>query len=699
MGGKGMNGRLKVFLDQVYPLGKSDLMTCFMELSNHVIRDGGFWGMINLPSWMFLQSFGDLRSSLLNRSKLETLLHLGRGIFGADFGSTAFTFCKPRRDCIETSIRNVGVYKKLFDKNSIVRDPQEIENLFFEDKSATYRVSQKGFIRLPGSPIAYWFSEKALSIFDAYPSLDSVCDARQGMATADNERFLRQWYEPSISNIGFNMATRDEAAESTRRWFPYNKGGGFRKWYGNQDNIVDWKDDGKKLFDNRPKSVIRSPDRYFSASASWSKVTIGGFSLRYYPKGFLFDVAGCSIFTKGSVSLYNVLGALNSPVMNVLYRALMPTVNYEVGQISKFPFCNEPQNNKTTSLLVNMAKSDWDAYETSWNFTSLPLLHPNYRQSTLKASYRKLRSHWQEMTLEMQRLEEENNRIFISAYGLESELTPEVPLNEITLTCNPHYRYDHTKPETELEALLLADTMKEYISYAVGCMFGRYSLDKPGLILANQGETVEDYLKQIPNPTFSPDTDNVLPILDGEWFIDDITDRFRHFLRVTFGEEHYEENLKFIEAALGKDIRKYFLKDFYNDHIKRYKKRPIYWLLSSPKGSFNAMIYMHRYRPDTVSVVLNDYLREFRAKLEARREHLKRVEVSADASQSEKTKAVKEIAKLTTMIEELNDYERQVLYPLAIQQIQIDLDDGVKANYQKFGTALKKIPGLEGKED
>lgn len=308
------------------------------------------------------------------------------------------------------------------------------------------------------------------------------------------------------------------------------------------------------------------------------------------------------------------------------------------------------------------------------------------------------------MTLKMQQIEEDINHIFIETYNLQSELTPEVPLNEITLTCNPHYRYGSDKSEVELESLLLADTMREFISHAVGCMFGRYSLDKPGLILANQGETVEDYLARVPNPTFEPDDDNVIPILDEGWFIDDITERFRKFLKVTFGEEHYEENLRFIEEALGKkgkrqEIRDYFLKDFYPDHLKRYKKRPIYWLFSSPKGSFNALIYMHRYRPDTVSVVLNDYLREFRTKLSARKEHLEQVSISASANPKEKTQALKDLEKLRKVIDELEAYERETLYPLATKQIAIDLDDGVKVNYLKFGDALKKIPGLDAGEE
>ena len=338
-------------------------------------------------------------------------------------------------------------------------------------------------------------------------------------------------------------------------------------------------------------------------------------------------------------------------------------------------------------------------------FIRIPILNLDYSQPTLKATYQKLRTHWWEMTQEMQRLEEENNRIFIEAYGLQAELTPEVPLAEITLTCNPHYRYGNGKSEEELEALLLADTMRELVSYAVGCMFGRYSLDKPGLILANQGETLADYLKQVPQPSFPADADNVILMLDGDWFTDDIAERFCKFLRMAFGEEHYEENLRFVEQGLnikGKrnySIRNYFVNEFYSDHVRRYKKRPIYWLFSSAKGSFNALIYMHRYRPDTVSVVLNDYLREFRTKLTAHKNHLQAVSISANASQGEKTKALKEIEKINKMIAELEEYEREVLYPLATEQVAIDLDDGVKVNYPKLGAALKKIVGLDSKED
>jgi len=423
---------------------------------------------------------------------------------------------------------------------------------------------------------------------------------------------------------------------------------------------------------------------------------------------------------------------------------LSPTIGYELGYVKQIPI---PTDKKIkfdyVDRLINITKLDWDTYETSWDFTQLPLLSGEWEvesgkkekpptshfslSTRLSEAYTKLRRFWLEMTLETQRLEQENNRIFIEAYGLQEELTPEVPLNEITLTCNPYYRYGVEECEVgsekweDMESRLLQDTMKEFISYAVGCMFGRYALDKPGLILANQGETLADFVRKVGSEkwevksstestdtshsplstshlSFVPDEDNVIPMLDGDWFTDDITERFYKFLRVTFGEEHFDENLEFIERAIGKNIRKYFLKDFYTDHVKRYKKRPIYWLFSSPKGSFNALIYMHRYRPDTVSVVLNDYLREFRAKLASRKDHLEAVSISASATAGEKTRALKEIEKINKMLAELEEYERDVLYPLATEQVEIDLDDGVKVNYNKFGSALRKIPGLTVKK-
>jgi type II restriction/modification system DNA methylase subunit YeeA len=281
---------------------------------------------------------------------------------------------------------------------------------------------------------------------------------------------------------------------------------------------------------------------------------------------------------------------------------------------------------------------------------------------------------------------------------LQDELTPEVPIEEITLTCNPAYRYGVKGTEEDREARLREDTVAEFLHYAVGCMFGRYSLDSPSLILANQGEGIEEYLARVPEPSFAPDRDNVIPVLDADWFADDIVTRARDFLRVTFGEAKFRENLAFAEAALGKDLRRWFTKDFFDYHVRRYKKRPIYWMFSSPKGSFNALIYMHRYRPDTVSVVLQ-YLRDFRTKLVNDRDHQTQVSISTSASQGEKTKALKRIEELKKIFVELDDYERDTLYPLATHQVPLDLDDGVKVNYAKLGAALKKIPGLDAKDE
>ena len=504
---------------------------------------------------------------------------------------------------------------------------------------------------------------------------------------------------------------------SDRRWFPYQKGGEVRKWFGNHSFVVNWQNDGREIKDISNEKypylkgnldfVLGGQKYFFNPGYTWSSISSGKFSLRAFDEGFLFDAKGQCFFPKFAPTGKALYCMLNSCVAEVYFKALSPTVDYNSGIISKIPLPEavhkDERVTETAQYLKNLARADWDAYETSWDFTTLPLLQPNHRAETLEDTYTTLRTHWQGMTDEMQRLEEENNRIFIDAYGLKDELTPEVPLKEITLTCNPAYRYGIKNDAEANETRLRADTMAEFLSYAVGCMFGRYSLDAPGLILANQGEGLEDYLARMGGTegglTFTPDADNVIPVLNSDWFADDITDRFRLFLRQTFGEERFRENLAFIEASLGKDIRKFFTKDFYTDHVKRYKKRPIYWMFSSPKGTFNALVYMHRYRSDTVSVILNDYLREFINKLEGERGRLDKLSDDQTASQGQRTKALKDAAVVAKQIDELNEWEREVVFPLAQQKIEIDLDDGVKANYPLFGPALKKIIGLEAKDD
>lgn len=692
MGGTGMNGRLSDYVKERFPDSKADLMTCFMERSEQLTSAHGYWAMINIPTWMFLSTFEKLRHNILEKQFIASLVHAGRGLFGPDFGAVAFVVCKTKPADLPKA-----VYRRLFEKQVDVRPPEVIENLFLDRNYRRYLASQDDFLSIPGAPIAYWISSGLRDVFKSAPRLETIIDARQGLSTSDNPRFIRQWWEVENGKRGTTGLQRENYANGELHWAPYNKGGEFRRWYGNLEHILWWKNEGKQISDLKPKSVMRSQTHYFRESVSWLSYTVSRNSFRSYEPGYVFDTSAHSAFSENTENLTTALCFGNSKPFEIIATVINPTVNFHSGNFMDTPLVAIPKGHtgKISVAATGLARSDWDAYETSWDFTTLPLLSPDHRGKTLADSYATLRAHWQSMTDEMQALEEENNRIFIDAYGLQDELTPEVPLEEITLTCNPAYRYGVKNSEDDRETRLRADTMAEFLSYAVGCMFGRYSLDAPGLILANQGERLEDYLARVPEPTFRPDEDNVIPVLDGDWFADDITDRFRLFLRVTFGEAHFRENLRYVEESLGvKDLRKYFTKDFYADHVKRYKKRPIYWMFSSPKGTFNALIYMHRYRADTVSVLLNDYLREFITKLEGERARLEKLADDATATQGQRTKALKDAGVVAKQIDELNDWEREVIFPLAQQKIEIDLDDGVKANYPKFGTALKKIVGL-----
>jgi type II restriction/modification system DNA methylase subunit YeeA len=695
MGSGGMNGRLQVFAKDNFPISKIDLYAMFMERSLSLTQRSGFMAMINMQSWMFLSSFSDLRSFVTDNCAIVSMAHLGSRAFDSISGevvsTTAFVF---RNEC---NTEREGTFIRLVDGKS-EKDKSSILKQSIGDPMHPQRftATSRDFLRIPTAPIAYWFSEKIFQIFQDFPMLKEVAPTKQGLATGDNEQFLRQWSEVVFKNIAFDCDSSEETLNRSERWYPCNKGGEYRKWFGNNYFVVDWEGCGrriKNLFDNKGKLRSRPQNEgfYFKSGLTWSAISSSGLSMRFSPDGYMFETKGAMCFPSPENSM-KALAFLNSPIVYSILKALSPTLDFHEGPVGRLPFKSIEAGHELGKNAVDISRKDWDAYEASWDFSTLPLLSPDHRGNTLNETYDALRDHWQGMTDEMKRLEEENNRVFIDAYGLQDELNPDVPIEEITLTCNPAYRYGGKKTEDQLEELLCADTMKEFISYAVGCMFGRYAIDKPRLILANQGETIEDYRRLVPDSRFEADDDNVIPMLDGDWFSDDITERFRTFLRVTFGETKFAENLRFIEESIGKSLRQYFLRDFYNDHIKRYKKRPIYWLFSSPKGSFNALIYMHRYRPDTISVILNDYLREYRSKLSAERGNLENLKITGTSS--EKTRAEKRIDQIDRIIEELDDYERETLYPLATEKLDIDLDDGVKVNYAKFGDALKPIKGL-----
>lgn len=683
MGSKNMGDTLKRFVSDCYPQGKADLMTAFMLRSQIITEKQGYWGLIDLPSWLTLSSFEELRVWLLDKQYLVSFLDLGRGIFGSDFGSVAFI-------CQNAQVNGRrGYYRRLFDRHVEVRSIEKIRQLFLNSEYQQYRVDQHDFAQIPGSPIVYWLSETMLKTFTKGEALEKVAKPRQGLATADNNRFVREWWEVSNNRTSFCCTSREEASQSGAKWFPYNKGGDFRKWYGNQEYVVNWEHDGRELNDYKPRSVIRNPQTYFRESISWSKISSGSPAFRYFPSGFIYDVAGTSIFASEEIR-NGVLSFTNSAVAYEELTAIAPTLNFEVGQIATLPIVAElaQSADDNANNLICIARQDWDSYETSWDYQQSALLSQSHDGSLEQASAL-LSQQWQTLSEEQRQREIRNNELVADAYGVRDDVPCDVPLERVSLKRNSAFVYPDKTP-AERDELFARDVVKEFISYAVGCMFGRYSIDKPGLILASQGETVDDFRERVPDTRFEPDRDNVIPVTEVDCFEDDIVSRFRRFLEVTFGSDHLAENLAYIERTLGKPLRKYFVNDFYNDHVAMYKNRPIYWQYSSRtdnKGAFKALIYMHRYTPATTHTVL-EYLRDFTAKIADQANQLER---------SDRAKDKREAEKLHKAVTECKAYEDNVLYPLATRNLDIDLDDGVLVNYLRMGQALRAIAAIEKK--
>jgi hypothetical protein len=714
-----MNANLIELANREYSRSKTDVYAMFVErIAEQVVR-GGLLGVMTPFTWMFLSSFSDFRAMLIRECTLMTLV---RPEYHAFFDSAfvpicAYVFRNQHQPHYTATFIDLSEFY-----GADLQAPKTREAITSPCCSWRHDLDVSSFERIPETPITYWFSDRMLALFHEFSLLKDNACIKSGLSTGDNDRFLRFWHEVDAAAIN---KTTDSPIGGSRdaKWVPYNKGGAFRKWYGNQDLILNWGIAGEVL-EESGGAVFRNRSTYFRAGVTWGGLTSSDVAFRWQDSGSVFDSnKGAMVFATEDSDGHGLLGLLNSKVAAGILRGLNPTLSTQIGDIERVPFLNCAPTSGTVKDLVEIATEDWNSVETAREFLSLPLLRGEC--SSLHESWSRTLGASEQVLKRTLELEAENNRLHIEAFGLSEELTPEVSPSEITLVCNTRHRYDSNKSESELESLFLADTMREFISYAVGCMVGRYSLDKPGLILANQGDTLREYFRltisdfglegEYDDPrleeckaacTFCPDEDNVIPMLDGDWFSDDITERFKKFLRVTFGDENYEANLKFLEDALypdnlnakkSKTIRDYFLKDFYNHHIKLYKKRPIYWLFSSPKGTFNALIYMHRYRPDTVGTVLH-YLRDFRDKLTHHADHQQMLADSASASKSEKTQAIKDVAAIKKQLKELEDYEK-TLFEVAARKIDIDLDDGVKHNYQLFGSVLRKIPGLDAKED
>lgn len=608
------------------------------------------------------------------------MAHLGARAFDEIGGEVVQTVAFVMFKCNLLSAY-LGTYKRLI--NSVGEKEKELS--FFDSKNNFY-CSSISYRKIPGAPIAYWSSNNIIQAFQRLSPLSDIAQPRQGVKTLNNDLFLKLWYEVYFMNIGFNCTSIEESILSRHRWFPYNKGGTYRKWYGNNDYVVDWFDDGKamkKLAIEKYHSVTRTITNisyFFKKGLTWSSLSTGNISLRAFGVGYIFDSKGSSMYFSDDDLMFYILAFMNTKVSMKFLEFLSPTLDFNSGPISKIPVKIDRDKIKDINALVtdniDLSKADWDAFETSWDFQRHPLVRS---VGTVEEAFSQWKEECENRFQKLKANEEELNRIFIHIYGLEDELTPE----------------EEDKDVTVRKADLGRD-IRSLISYGAGCILGRYSLDTPGLAYAG-GEWDSTKYK-----TFHPDEDNIIPITDEAYFDDDMVGRFTDWLSAVYGKDTLQENLKFIAEALGKKgdspreaLRKYFLTDFFKDHCKTYQKRPIYWLFDSgKKNGFKALIYLHRYDKDTMSRMRNRYLHRMEKIYQQRIEECRNT-IAADPSSPAAVKAKKEQEKFTAQLLECQTYDEKLGH-LALSYITLDLDDGVKVNYEKAQTDRegKKYPIL-----
>ena len=715
-----MPNELKKFIQLNYKDVKSDLFAVFIKKCIQLSNTKGYIGMLTPYVWMFISSYESLRHYVLQNTNISGLIQLEYNAFEAA--------CVPVVTFImhNTLERYNGNYIKLSDfKGADNQAPKTIEAINNHDCGFYYETSTENFSKIPGSPIAYWLSEIWYKIFEKGIPLGDFAFPKQGLATADNNKYLRLWFEPNILHILLNSNSREQSLNSNAKWFPHCKGGVFRKWYGNRDYIIDWQNDGKELLAFK-KAVIRNSDFYFEEGMSYSDVSSGTYSLRYYGTGFIFDSTGPMIFMNKSdkFNKFDVISFLNSSVVNSILKILCPTIHYTQSSVAKIPLydfsCSRNIIEKLTTCNIALSKHDWDSFETSWDFTAHPLVknHAN----TIRKAYSLWDKECNDRFNQLKANEEELNRIFVDIYGLQYELDPYVEDKDVTVR----------------KADLVRD-IKSFISYAVGCMFGRYSLDKEGLVFAGgsfdgtywkyRGEAPlnldgslpsgdayagvsiaklhyaairdnDDYIKAT-KLKYEPDIDDIIPICEEEYFKDDVVSRFVEFVKCAYGEETLEENLQFISNALGgkgapRDVlRNYFLNDFFKDHCNTYQvtgsgKRPIYWQFDSgKKNGFKALVYIHRYTPDLIARMRTGYIHPLQSQYRTQIDMLNS-QIEEAASTSEKVKLQKQLKKITEQSQELGKYEEKI-HHWADKMEPMDLDDGVKVNYAKFQDLLAKV--------
>lgn len=693
MGSKGQNSTLKAFAATNFPNSKADLFAMFIEHGFSLIKENGFSAMVTMQSWMFLSSFEKMREDLLKKYTLETMAHLGarafREISGEVVQTTSFVF---RNMSIPTY---QGSYLRLIDGDDIEKESK------LKNKENLYNhISQQDFSKIPGTPIAYWVSEKVKKCFSIGTPIGALAAPRKGNTTTDNNRFLRLWTEVSQKNVAIGYCSSKEVDLANKKWVPYNKGGGFRKWFGFNEYLVNWKNSGEEI-KSIPHSVVANEQYFFQDGLTWSTITSSHFSVRSFGKGYVFDNGGCCVFGNAHI-LNDLLLYMNSSVFTKMFSEINPTLNFQSGDVAKVPFI-EISPNTVGQSIIKITKTDWDSFETSWDFERLPILSDTLKKETLAKSYQAWRAQNAADIAETLAMEEENNRLFIEAYGLQDEITPEVPIEQITLTVNPRYRYKNTEAsDEELESRFKADSMKELISYAIGCYMGRYSLDKTGLVYANEKNIGFDATQY---QTIPADGDGIIPLTDTCWFPEeDMVNRLVDFVKTVWGQETLAENLDFIASGLDRKstetaveaIRRYLTKDFYKNHLQMYKNRPIYWLFSSGKEkAFECLVYMHRMNEQTLAHIRMQFVVPLISKMNGALENMDKDIAAADSSAKQR-QLNKEKEKLVKQYAELNKFDDALNHAIN-ERITMDLDDGVKVNYAKFAPLVAESKKVVGK--
>ena len=712
IGNGNMDSILSNYTKCNYNNSKNDLYAVFIEKC--LKYSTTYIAMITQHTWMFVMGFEKLRRIVLGESNIHTMIHLGSRAFeeisGEVVQSCAFVLRKNRALTKKSTFIRLTEFDSSLEKEKIYLST----TTDYFNKFRFNNVKSDDYEKISGLPIAYWLSNNMINCFSKGKLLNEISDLKTGLSTMDNNRFLRFWYEVVQQNISFNSKSHEDAICSRKKWFPYIKGGINRKWYGNRELVVNWYNDGKEIKEKAKGASggrVVSTEYYFKESLTWSYISTSNFALRYNPVGSIFDSIGTSCFPFDKKQTKYVLGLLNTNIVYKMLQVLAPTMAFNPGSVGKIPviqnLIKEERIREVVDRNIEIAKTDWNSFEISWDFNVQPLVKLLDQEEIYKIE--SVFNVWERKCEEafeiLKANEEELNRIFIDIYGLQDELTPEVEDKDITIR----------KADRERD-------IKSFISYAVGCMFGRYSIDSEGLIYAggefnDKWKFDENKVRKIEkdedgnivsdswvDSRFMPDADNIIPITEDEYFEDDIVSRFIAFVRTVYGEDTLEENLDFIADSIGRKasetsrqaIRRYFLKDFYKDHLKVYQKRPIYWMLESGKNNgFKALIYMHRYNDQTVAKVRTEYLHTLQRKYEAEIERLKLIIDSEEYIAKDRTAAKKKMDKITKQIEECKEYDELVAY-LANEKINIDLDDGVKVNYGKFQDV--SIINSKGKE-